>query len=503
MQSSDIDGAFILEYTNDLHLESPTETHPLTIRVAGPFALHEIFVNNNFKSTVVNYCLHWEPKKLAEALNKWASNHNITRPLICVSSLSARDFINPEFHLQQVFKYLDKSIKFKYIVGGPFMEYNDVDAGVMPEYSFHGRSLHIFEQWLKGQIDLDDYVQPGTTKIKPKTNEIIEKPNVPVLYDDYCLMPSDVLTFEARLGCKFNCTFCSFHFRNTKNASDIGEEELTNFFQQAYDKYGIEHFSMADDTCNEDKTKLNILLNATKKLSFKPSIAGFIRFDLLLRNDQAPILDEIGFHGLWFGLESFHEGANKLIRKKMKRQEIFDFCKELQEKYPHWWFNASLIIGIPGEPLEHFLESIKLNAKHRYITNLFPYYLNISNDEGQMNDHVSDITRDPLKYGIRFRGKDYGDSSYGSKISEWYHEHASYTTAVELMHKVNKYNRRKGIYNVSCWSNLVSKAIGMDTDKFKYAGPSEIDDVVKEDFELQHKHIHKYIVKKTKYLQND
>jgi hypothetical protein len=43
----------------------------------------------------------------------------------------------------------------------------------------------------------------------------------------------------------------------------------------------------------------------------------------------------------------------------------------------------------------------------------------------------------------------------------------------------------------------------MDTDKFKYASPSEIDDVVKEDFELQHKHIHKYIVKKTKYLQND
>ena len=41
------------------------------------------------------------------------------------------------------------------------------------------------------------------------------------LHDDYCLDSQDTLTFEIRKGCKFNCSFCSYEFRNAKDVLDV------------------------------------------------------------------------------------------------------------------------------------------------------------------------------------------------------------------------------------------------------------------------------------------
>ena len=87
---------------------------------------------------------------------------------------------------------------------------------------FLGRTLHMFEHWIDG-LPLSNnclHNEKGIPVYRPVGNEIVEMPIVSKLYDDYCLMPTDVLSFETRLGCKFNCTFCAFQYRDAKDTQD-------------------------------------------------------------------------------------------------------------------------------------------------------------------------------------------------------------------------------------------------------------------------------------------
>ena len=80
---------------------------------------------------------------------------------------------------------------------------------------FLGRTLHLFEHWIDGLPIRQPAIENGIPVHRPKDKEIVETPIVSRLYNDYCLMPTDVLNFETRLGCKFNCTFCSFPHQYT------------------------------------------------------------------------------------------------------------------------------------------------------------------------------------------------------------------------------------------------------------------------------------------------
>ena len=152
---------------------------------------------------------------------------------------------------------------------------------------FLGRSLHLFKQWLSGgEVEgkvSNDY---GTTVYRPlQDSVIVEEPIVSDLYDDYCLQTTDVVQFETRLGCKFNCSFCAFEFRNAKSTNNAGTEALLHFFQKA-NTYGLTHFNCVDDTLNEDQEKLTLLSDAVAQLDWQPKISAFIRLDILKAKEE-------------------------------------------------------------------------------------------------------------------------------------------------------------------------------------------------------------------------
>ncbi len=276
--NADFDGAVILEVTNqknDPHWSS-------IIRPLAPFALHEVFVKRNIPSTVINYVDFWEPDVLADKIISWCNNNNIKKPFLLGSSLFNHNILNTDKTLAKTIKILKQNLDCKLILGGPTNDYRYESGMLKPDLIFSGRALHLFEHWIDGDYELELIDHYGLPMVVLPNTDIVEQPVVSKLYEDYCLSSKDILNFETRLGCKFNCTFCSFEFRNAKKVKDSTCEELYDFFKQAKDKYGITHFSCVDDTFNEDDDKIDNLYNAITKLDYVPTIVGYSRFDVML-----------------------------------------------------------------------------------------------------------------------------------------------------------------------------------------------------------------------------
>jgi hypothetical protein len=449
----EFDGAIILECTaNNLNKHQTSEY----IRPLAPFVLHELFLKYNIPSTVINYVNFWDPDEITETVTKWCKKTNVNHPLLLCSSLF-NVFLLSGYggNAAECIKKISDNINCKIILGGP-VDFSRGECKIFTPYAvFKGRSLHMLEKWLlredpePGTVttkDLIYYYQDISTKIK-------ENPAVPILYDDYCLNHNDILSFETRLGCKFNCSFCSFEFRNAKKVNDSSYEQLHNFFNNAYSQFGIKYFTCADDTFNEDDTKLKNLHDVVSNLKFKPTIGGYNRFDLMMaKPEQTQILDEIGFHGHFFGFETFHRDASKLIKKGIQKEKAYSFLKNLKINYPHWFISGAFIVGLPLEPEEHFLEVIEDFRRERFVDSVLVTALSSKKYVENSRDQ-SDFFKNSEKYGLTLI------DSKSPFQQDWEHSTMNSSRANYLASKILEDNHSLGLNAMCPWEWIGRKTL--------------------------------------------
>lgn len=495
------DGAIILECTNTFDVGRQRSG---IIRPLAPFALNELFVKRNIPSTVINYVNAWDSETLVNTVQDWASKLNVRRPLILCSTLFGNYLLSKDSHVSSIVLKLKQSFaESKLILGGPI---NLVDYSfdqLLPDAVFQGRSLHLFEQWL----DDPEYVEPGTVKIingiptyHRESNTVVENPIVPTLYDDYCLTSNDIVQFEVRLGCKFNCTFCNFEFRNAKRVNDTSSECLANFFQTAYSKYAITRFSCVDDTFNEDNNKINTLVEAVSQLTFKPTIVGYNRFDIMMAKPaQVELLDRCGFIGHYFGIETLHREASKFIRKGIQREQALEFLRYLKTNFPHWHICSGYIVGLPKEPYQHVVETHRMIRNERLIDAIIPEDLGIYRIPG--NEHnYSDFGKDPESFGITILG--------GNPNSlDWEHDHMDKRTAKVLAKTLAAKNIKGGVTTIDPWEAICRDTLGTEdmfgnkTYKDRMAAdPSLL--YSPEWYALSDEFVAQYIQRKISYVKN-
>ena len=498
---SKYDGAIILECTNTF---DTVRQRSGIIRPLAPFALNEIFVNRGIPSTVFNYVNAWDLHELLNAIEAWAKKFNVTEPLILCSTLFNDRLLSEGSHVASVVLGLKKNFpNSKLILGGPINLLDYSFDKLVPDAVFQGRSLHLFEKW----VDNPDFKEEGTVKIingittyHRESNVVIENPIVPKLYDDYCLVPNDIVQFEVRLGCKFNCTFCTFEFRNAKRVNDTTSDCLVEFFQTANDRYGITRFSCVDDTFNEDDNKLQTLSNAVSQLKFKPTIVGYNRFDIMAAKPwQAKVLDDCGFIGHYFGIETLHREASKFIRKGIHRDQAFDFMRYLKNNFPHWHTCSGYIIGLPKEPKEHIVETHNLIRTEQLLDAVIPVDLGLYKIPG--NEHnYSDFSMHPEKFGIQVLGGDPRDLN-------WQHNEMDKKTARILAKRLATKNIQYGVTTIDPWEALSRDAIGSDdmfTDKTYKMRMARYPTELYSDnwYILSNKFVAQYIQRKISYVKN-
>jgi len=445
-----------------------------TLRPLGPFAIHQACQQRNVRSTCINYLDFWNADDLVECIGIWKEKVGVSKLVIAASNLFSTTLFTQRNGITACVNALKENFDSIFILGGPYPALDPSKGLVIPDRLFYGRSLHLFEQWIEGIEPAEQTIYRGIIKYQNPIAEVKEDPIVPILYDDYCLSSSDIVSYEMRVGCKFNCTFCSYELRNAKKIKDSSVEQLSHFFQTAYDKFGITRFSLADDTFNEDTEKIETVAKAVENLTFKPKQCGFNRLDIMINKpEQVELLDRIGFYGHFFGLETLHPVAQKLIRKYIAKERVYDFYEMLKTDYPHWYHSFGYIVGLPGEPREHIVEVIDYVSSNRLVDAISAYPLNVLRQPGY-EAHLSDFQKAPEKYGItlpttniprkaRYLRDPNSDESEFEQLSNdryWYHDQMDKYEAELLSNKFLTKCFNYGVTSIDCWEALSRDAIG-------------------------------------------
>ena len=130
--------------------------------------------------------------------------------------------------------------------------------------SFAEYGLLEFLNWLTGVPGADPKIK--TRNYWGADRQVVEcrtdfpawpMPNANVSYEERdFLRPDEVLTVELGRGCKFQCKFCSFTVLGVKGDMSRCEENLYTELRENYVKWGIQHYTVGDETINDSKSKL-------------------------------------------------------------------------------------------------------------------------------------------------------------------------------------------------------------------------------------------------------
>ena len=164
-----------------------------------------------------------------------------------------------------------------------------------------------------------------------------------------------VLPVECGRGCIFKCKFCSFPMNGkhtldfVKSADNLYKELLDN-----YENFGIEQYSIVDDTFNDHPEKMKMVLDAVKRLPVRPKFWAYVRLDLLsTRADSIDMLYDIGVRAFYFGIETLNPKTGRIVGKGYDREKQINTIRYIKEKYKNSvTMHGSFIAGLPEESLD-------------------------------------------------------------------------------------------------------------------------------------------------------
>ena len=374
--------------------------------------------------------------------------------------------------LFQIIKQLKSKYKLRIAAGGVYRpetvtrsisEYYDgiKELAQMVDAYFIGRSLDVFSLWLRGEpLYKHFYFNDGYSdwyKFKDQTTV----PEPPIVMTDTgeadCWNENDVLSIELGVGCKFNCSFCTTPFKKTDTLFQT-VDNLVYTLSTAYEKYGVTHFNIVDETSNEVDEKYENLLTAVRQLDFQPHFTGYARLDMVAAKPyQIEQMAEIGIKGLFFGIETFNEKAAKMIRKGGPRQRLYDALKEIKTQIPDLFRYGAFIIGLSYDNEKDIRAGFDYVLENELLHNFYMNALTvpvISDDDYW----ASDISKNPEKFGYEITGEDPGNLVY------WKNDWTDWDSAVklrkQLQEEVLSHNKTRSIGEYNNWEYLKDKALG-------------------------------------------
>ena len=473
------------------------------IRDLGPYEVKARLKRNGWQTEIINFTPSWlntNDTILPETIDNFFSNAD--EIIVAVSASVNADF---PMQLESVYKYVKENYpSAKIILGGIRGVRIHRDAFFLKYFDalFLGRSMEMFEEWLNNK-DMSRYakIENKPYYLNSLYNFDIERPLVcDLLEDSDFLTESDVVGFEIGLGCKFNCSFCNYPLRNSKTLHLSSEDAIVKSLQTAYDKYGITHFFVADDTVNEVDEKLELVHRAVKRLTFTPNLGGYVRMDVLAnRPHQIKLLKEMNFVGYLFGIETFDSEASKLIRKKHMKSTVEDTVRSLKKEIPHAWIGASMIVGLAHDDPQELLDTLKYLISKDIINSVDIGPLQIRQKEDWLitdEGFLSDMDKNPEEFGYTV-DKDGNWKSSTTDINEVYEFYQK-----EIM----TYLRSKSLnqFNGFTFLNLKSfKLVGENETSISIRNKFEKESLFKHFKQRLNREVSKYIKNKSQQIRED
>jgi len=271
-----------------------------------------------------------------------------------------------------------------------------------------------------------------------------------------------VLPIEIARGCIFRCKFCAFPMNGKKQLDFVRTPEvLYDELKENFERYGIRHYIIVDDTFNDHTEKLESLLNMINRLDFKPVFWGYHRLDLICtRPETLDLLYKIGVRSMYFGIETLHQPTGRVIGKGFDRQRQIEMIQRIKQQYPDISMHGSFIIGLPNEPVETIHKTYEQIISQQIPLDSWNFQeLRIDIPE----DHAfySEITLTPEKFGY----ENLGPKSGNSGIINWRNQHLDSDIAVEMVQKFMSSSKKTTHLRVTGHTAMHLSTMGVDFDK--------------------------------------
>lgn len=277
---------------------------------------------------------------------------------------------------------------------------------------------------------------------------------------DY-LEPSDWLGVEFSRGCMFECLYCNFPVLGVKADYSRDADDYILQLQDAYDRFGIENYYIADETFNDRSEKIIKFADVSDRLNFRPTLSGFLRADLLVSRPQDwEHLLKLGVVGHFYGVESFNHKTAKSIGKGMHPQRLKDGLIQIKEYFKNndrklYRGNIALIVGLPYETKEDLFETRDWICKNWEGESVDFSPLEIPYDE--YNDKLSKLSKKWEEYGyvdqaneLISADRDWIEAKHSLKNLNWKNDQMDLNYAIEFCSEVhNQINDIQGLHNFS------------------------------------------------------
>ena len=324
--------------------------------------------------------------------------------------------------VENVINFIKNKSKAKIVYGGAKTPYSLVDKSI--DYYVLGYSdvsILDLSDYLAGKKESLQHVEEieidGSKSYKIDSFKY-EEPEMNSLSTtwwnkDFNILKGESLPIETGRGCIFKCKFCSFPLLGKKKgtytrSSDMIRDELI----KTYETTGSTNFYVTDDTFNDDNDKMDIFHKMFTSLPFKPKLTGYMRLDLINKfPHQAQLLTEMGFVGVFFGIETLQPESGRSIGKGLHPNKVKDRLYWLAEQWKNK-INATsgFILGLPYDTTEYFDELFSWSMEDdNPLQEMMFYPLKLFNNKNkELDRYNSEFAINPEIYGYEF-----------DSISEW------------------------------------------------------------------------------------
>jgi hypothetical protein len=383
-----------------------------TARSPGSHMVAQVLRNEDYDTINIEYINDWltSPEHIS-GLNSIINNHfaDGTDCVIALSLTIGHHAILQNPHMFSMLSALKKSKGIRLCAGGVYRQMvinrarakdNATDLADIIDAYFIGRSLTMFPTWLNKQDMSEHFHAQDGDSIWYKLTDL-GVPEMPIsmpLVDSDCYTPRDVLSIELGIGCIFNCSFCNTPFKKTDTKFQT-VDSLVEVLDTAHSKYGVTHFNIVDETSNEHDNKYETLLTAVRQLDYQPVFNGYARLDMLHRKPhQLDQIAEIGFKGLFFGIETLDDKAGKLVRKGGGRKNLLTSLVSLKANIPDLYRLGSFIIGLTHDSEEKIRSGFDYIIENDLLHNVYLNPVGIAPAEPG-DSWASDFSLYPEKFG--------------------------------------------------------------------------------------------------------
>jgi len=465
-------------------------------RSSGALHIVQVAKEEGVESTGIDYWRNWPEDLLNESILTWFNND--PDPWIALSgSIDASS--------TQKFKELVEELKkeipqLKVMLGGYRTCVGEKD---WVDIAFIGRSTNLFKKWIRNE-PLEPFIfsnDPLTYKNPYKI--ILEEPVNPIVDASDFISSREVLVIETALGCKFDCNFCGYDYRNNKNPAMVTEERLYNSLKTAHDLFGTTHFFLADDTINEIDDKLKLIGKVREQLDFDPTFMAFVRLDVMgAHTHQIELIKKAGIDAVFFGIESFNPEVTKLIRKGGKPEGLLDTLRLFKKELPNTFTYANFIIGLTGDSEESIWKHADILIDEQLVTSAGCGPLRIYKNVGNP-DIESNIDKEPEKFGYNLFEYDSSDSFRGAEIlgyssKAWTND---WTDIIEAEQISIEYDKKMADSLESPFSSHeVFCLSGMFEDRLPWGNYNRLLPIANKG---QAKMLNKYILNKSDWMKSD